>query len=321
MKAFTWLPFMPVVLIFLFLPSASIAQHPTAIKGSFDGDLTNTKVKVTGTGNTTGHIANLAVTNDGQSPITVLSQTVYIPSSGQYQPYVTVIPETTLPPGQTTIITLDGFCADVHTQPVPPGETMPPMDTWIPVGDPTVSLPDGSINIVPTIPVPRFKPEDIPTLVTLPDFKVVKPDPEADIIITWPGTDIPVGGTFDPGQDPKSFGPVLVEVVELTEHAIDNEDRIDFVAFNTPFSSDPPKEREAIIQHLIWIYTSALTGEKYGKENFADKVYTQFHDNTGTKVNALPKDQKDEIDEGIVDFWDTFTAVGVEAKVLMKKEK
>jgi hypothetical protein len=312
MKTFAWFPFLLVVSIFHFLPSASIAQK-TMGKLEYPNI---TFYSVAGTGQTTGHIANITLANTGETALTILPQTVYIPSTGQYQPYVAVIPGTTLPPGQNTVIPLDGFCADVHTSPVPPGETMPPLDTWVPVGDPTASIPDGSLHIIPTTPVERFTPEDIPTLVTLPEFKPVKPDPEAEITITWPGTDIPVGGVFDPGKDPKSFGPVLIAVVEQIEHAIDNEQRVDFLAFNTPFSSDPPKERDAIIQHLIWIYTAALTGDKYEKENFADKVYTQFHDHTGTKVNALPKDQKEEMDEGIDDFWNTFTAVGTEAKVL-----
>src|SRR5688572_22567100 len=49
-------------------------------------------VKATGTGNTTGHIANLLVTNSTPTPVFINDQTAYIPSQGEYQPYVARIP-------------------------------------------------------------------------------------------------------------------------------------------------------------------------------------------------------------------------------------
>ena len=174
-----------MVLILLVSFQRSSAQN-SKITGPFDGNSSNTKVTATGTGQTTGHIANLSVTNNGAITLTSLSQTVYIPSSGQYQPYIGTIPPTTLPPGQTTIIPVDGYCTDVHTPPVPNGESMPPADTWIPVGDPTIPVPEGSASLVPTTPVSGFETGDIPSLTSSPDFKPVQPDPDADIIITWP---------------------------------------------------------------------------------------------------------------------------------------
>ena len=55
------------------------------------------KVLATGTGQTTGHIANLSITNTTQSTIIINSQTCYIPSDGKYQPYVATIPGISVP--------------------------------------------------------------------------------------------------------------------------------------------------------------------------------------------------------------------------------
>jgi hypothetical protein len=213
---------------------------------------------------------------------------------------------------------------DVHIPPVPGGESMPPLEDWIPVGNPVatvpdITIPDGTANIIPSTPVQPFIPEDIPVIITSPGFKPKPSNPDAEIIITWPGTDIPVGGTLVPADNPKVFAPVIIKVYEEVQKAANILQSKGSVS--TPFSPDPPQEIQALTQQIIWIYATTLSGETYDKKIFADKVYSQFQDNTGTKVNALPKDQKDAMDEGIEDFWTTFAAVGVEAKVLMKNEK
>src|SRR5687767_14550327 len=89
------------------------------------------KVIATGTGRTTGHIANLSITNNTGSPVKINSQTCYIPSEGKYQPYVATIPAITVPLGVTSV-QIEGYCADVLTPPVPGGINMPPLSDWIP---------------------------------------------------------------------------------------------------------------------------------------------------------------------------------------------
>ena len=66
------------VILLLLSPLLSEAQSLKAI--------------ATGTGQTTGHIATLSVTNTTQSTITINQQTCYIPSDGTHQPYVAIIP-------------------------------------------------------------------------------------------------------------------------------------------------------------------------------------------------------------------------------------
>src|SRR6187401_3562031 len=270
-----------------------------------------TKITATGTGNTTGHVANLSVNNEGTNSIHILSQTVYIPSAGQYQPYIATIPETTVPPG-TTFIPVNGYCVDIQAPPVPPGNLLPPMDTWVPVGNPNDLVPSGYVKAVPTIPVAPFATSDISTITSSQHFKPGKPD--ADIKINWPGTDTPVGGIFGSGMETTYMAKVLAKVLEQTQDAgklIQSN-----VNYGTPFSPNPEKERESITQQVIWIYTSALKGKAYKKEKFSENVYHQFEDRTGTTVASLAADQKNEIDKGIDQFWKVFTATAVQAKVI-----
>ncbi len=273
--------------------------------------LSQTNIKATGTGHTTGHIANLNVTNEGRNSIHILSQIVYIPSSGQYQPYIATIPETTVPPGNT-VIPVNGYCVDIQAPPVPPGNLLPPMNTWVPVGNPNAPVPSGFVKSVLMTPVSPFTPGDIPAIASSLHYKSEKP--VADIMIHWPGTDTPVAGIFGSNMETPSLAKVLAKVMEQTEAAVKViQDQAKYV---TPFSPNPEKERESIIQQVIWIYTSALKGKEYKKEKFAANVYNQFEDHAGITVASLPAEQKKEIDKGIDLFWNAFIATGLQAKLI-----
>src|SRR6478736_2717315 len=71
-------------------------------------------IKALGTGRTTGHIADLVVKNKSETPLTILPQRVFIPSSGLYQPYIADIPAATIQPDSTITLQLRGYCTDVH---------------------------------------------------------------------------------------------------------------------------------------------------------------------------------------------------------------
>jgi hypothetical protein len=86
--------------------------------------------------------------------------------------------------------------------------------------------------------------------------------------------------------------------------------------FPTPFSGDPPREIQSFAQQMIWRYTSAVTGDEYEQEDFAENVIEQFEEKTGVSVSGLPEDRRNELNTGIDDFWTAFQAVGVEAKVI-----
>jgi len=272
-----------------------------------------TKITATGTGNTTGHIANLNVSNEGKNSIHILSQTVYIPSAGQYQPYIATIPETTVPLGNT-VIAVNGYCVDVRTPPVPAGVQLPPLDKWVPVGNPNAPVPVGFVAAVPTKPVSPFTTGDISIIKSSPHYKAEKPDPDAMIIVNWPGTSTTVEGIFGSDMETTFLAKVFGKVLEETEKAVKVIQGQAMYA--TPFSANPEKERESIIQQVIWIYTSSLIRKEYTKEKFTDKVYKEFEDHEGKTVATLPAEQKKEIDKGIDQFWNVFKATGVQAKVI-----
>jgi hypothetical protein len=284
-------------------PDLLLGQNSTAFK-----------VKATGTGQTTGHIANLSIQNNGALPLNIKPESVYIPSDGQYQPYVVEIPGITIPPGETADIPVDGYCADIFADPVPSGTSMPPLGDWIPIGSGT-SLKD-LISIIPHISQPPFTPGDIPMITGSPGYTPRTTPTTPEIIPTWPGTDQIVGGTISPKKDPDKIAPVLIEAIHNIAKAYDKLRDEGKIA--TPFSGNLEKEREAVIQQTFWIYTASLSGKKYEKETFRENTIKQFEANTGTPLATLPEKEKEDMNSGIAEFWNTFTAVGTEAKVLSK---
>jgi hypothetical protein len=324
-------------------PKATVPAPDRAAKdqpgiGAESPDRPQAKVNATakGTGNTIGIIANITVTNQNDFPVAIQPQTFFIPSDGKYQSYVGRIPPgITVPPKGTVDVPVNGVCADVHTPPVPNDTDMPPTETWVPVdvspppgaGDPPSTGPGPGnppgggttpdvVTMVPVITtetVPEFNPTDIPHITTTSGFNPGD-TPESDIIITWTGTDIPVGGTLDPVTDPKVFAPVIVSMLEAIEDAAEIVRQSGI--FPTPFTRDSLKEENALIQQTFWIASAALTGKEYTKVDFTKNTYDQFQNTTGKTVASLPDEQKKQVDSGITDFWNTFQVTGVVAKVI-----
>lgn len=275
------------------------------------------KITATGTGNTTGHVANLTIDNKGKSPIEINEQTAFIPSEGQYQPYIVTIPRTTLPPGTTTI-PLPGYCADVTTPPVPTGDGMPPVDDWI-ATTPVTRPGPGTVPVdIVEQTVPRFTIESIPGITISTGYTPKPPPAIPGVGLTWPGTDIIVGGVLDPDTDPKSTAPVLIEALQNIANAYDKLRGEGVIT--TPFSGDPPRERESVIQQTFWFYAAGISGKRYQKEDFNNRVIEQYERNVGIAVSKIPESERNKLDEGVDAFWKTFTAVGVEAKVLQAAE-
>jgi hypothetical protein len=271
------------------------------------------KITATGTGQTTGHIANLSITNTTGSTVRINSQICYIPSDGKYQPYVATIPAASVATG-TSYLQVEGYCANVFAQPVPDGNPMPLVSNWIPVIQTGVNTPKGGTNILNTPEVPAFKPEDIPVLVQSPGYTPLPTMESPAIMTTWPNTNILFEGTIKPELYPKPYAPVLVEAVNRIAKAFDDLKKESNL--NTPFSGEPQKEREAIIQQTFWIYTAGITGRHYEKEQFRERVIKQFEDNTDTEIESLSKEEKEKLESGIDVFWNTYLNVSVEAKVL-----
>jgi hypothetical protein len=296
-------------------------------------------VRVTGTGRTTGHIADITVSNPTKEPIIARIGNgggMLIPSNGRDQSYIVPsIPDIPVAPGQTATVPVEGFCVDVHRPPVGAGSSMPPIQSWVGGGMPDVPAP----AIAPTVPEPMNPPSgtqhtvvNIPTQTALPLSQItniLENTPRPPAMTNWDCPDLPVSGTpLVPGTDtpirvpvspdaaPALAVPILLDaitrIIETTDRLLSEGD------IRTPFSSNRDKEREAVIQQTFWYYSSALQGEPYTKEDFHDNTVRQFESNTNRPYDKLPPEQQTRIDQGVDDFWDSFQAVGVEAKILPK---
>lgn len=275
-----------------------------------------TLLSARGTGRTTGHIITLSVRNNTSRAVEVAPDVFYLPSDGRHQSYVGRIPEgIVIPPGGTIPVTVTGYCTDIFIPPVPADEPTLSGDHYIVVGPPPSSSPD-LVSVFPTPPVAPFGPASISAITNSSGFKPLPPAPEAALVPTWPiaESSIPIGGTMLPDLDPRIFGPLIVTIVEQIENASSRMQAEG--SLHTPFSGNPAAELDAVIQQTTWLVIGLVTGEAYGEEDFAENVYEQFTNRTGAPVSSLPEEEKERLDSGVTDFWNTFTAVGLEAKVI-----
>jgi hypothetical protein len=274
-------------------------------------------IKALGTGRTTGHIADLVVKNKGNVALTILSQRVFIPSSGLYQPYIATIPAATIQPETTVTLQLQGYCTDVHLPAVPAGIELIPLVKWIPIRLPDSTLAGNGAYLVTQNSVIPFTKDHISYIITSNAYIPLYPPPDTLNIVTWPGTDVPTGGSMNHVSRPDLYATIMAKVLDLLEPVTTAvQERTNFA---TPFTIVPGKEREAIIQHVIWMYATSIAGKKYGKEEFRAKVYEQFK--TQSSFAEIPALEKQELDEGIDEFWNIFITVAAEAKLFLSKEK
>jgi hypothetical protein len=144
----------------------------------------------------------------------------------------------------------------------------------------------------------------------------VPPCPEETLTISplIPGTGNRILASLDPKQNPGAAVPLLLDALDRITESYDklkSEGKI-----STPFSGNPEKERESVIQQTYWIYTSALSGQPYVKADFKAMTDRQFEKNTGTKADELPPAEKEKYTQGVDNFFNTFSIVGAESKVL-----
>ncbi len=283
---------------------------------------------VQSTGGTSGQIAAIRVRNNAQQTFHTAEQRFYIPSKGKYQAYVARIPEgQALPPGISTI-PLEGYCTDVHKKPIPEKRDFPPPAGWLllaeakpPHPHPAPTLPSEGITILMTnTDSIRFSDEEIEDY-----FQRAFPTPSGEDstnpklipmlpLSGWP----PIHIVLDKEKtDAEITGYILIHawlrIEEATEKIQANPD------YSTPFSADSLRERETIIQHALWMFSSRLdsTEAAYTRADFARNVHRQFIEQTGHEPN---EEEKQQLQTGIDQFWNAFSATGEEAKVLVKPD-
>lgn len=289
------------LLLLTFSGFAQNLDNPvtTDLSKKAPGALPELKVAARGTGRTTGHIITLTVHNPTGNASTFDLPACYIPATGKYQPYVVPYsPTISVGPGETADIPLQGFCTDIHTPPVPSGEAMTPVDTWV--------FPD------PGVPVGTYFNPDGAAWAPVPT------DAGSTVVPVVPGTNTPWPYTLDTGKDPDATAGIFLAVIDRIRHTYDDLHRQDLIS--TPFSGNDDREKESVVQQTFWIYTAAITGTGYDKDDFTQQTIRQYENFSGKPISAAPPEAKEKMDEGIDQFWGTFQAVGVEAKIIAVPE-
>lgn len=244
-----------------------------------------------GTGRTTGHIADLSVFNPSGVPATVALGACFIPSDGSYQPYIVPsVPPVSVAPHSTANIPVYGFCADIFTPPAPAGALLPPVHAWITVAPPVAGWRPDLAN--------GWQPVRAP----------------GSTVLTIPGTDTPLSHTIDVQQYPGEAAAVLLDALNKIATAYDQLKAGG--AMTTPFSGNPEKERESVIQQTFWIYAAELSGREYRQADFHKNTVRQYESATGQPFSNIPEEQKKQVEQGVQDFWNAFQATGTEAKIL-----
>jgi hypothetical protein len=270
----------------LLLADAGVGVTATAEEKGYPHPAGISLYEPRGTGRTTGHIANLTVTNDTSEPFEFRVQPTYIPSSGQYQSYVVPGGSTTIiPPRSSQVVPIEGYCADVRKPPVPEGEALPPPSEWVVPGD----------AAQPVVIPPRAG--------ALPPGRAL-----------IAGTDDALPRAVDLDLEPELAAPLLLAAVAEIERATAELQKNG--ELQTPFSSNPEREREAVVQQTTWIYAAELAGVPYTREEFTDRLEQQYEQSSGVPIADAPDEAQERVQQGADDFWDSFELVGAEAKVL-----
>jgi hypothetical protein len=135
-------------------------------------------------------------------------------------------------------------------------------------------------------------------------------------VITYPGTDVPFTYTLDITEHPEEAAPLLFDAVSRihSNYVALRENPIPL--FITPFSSVREREESSVVQQTLWIYTAALEGDPYTIEDFEDKMVDQLETSTGQDFMEMDERVQDQLTAGVEQFWDAFTLVGTQAKVI-----
>lgn len=311
------------------LPAAAQIRPWMPPEAAFELSMT-----ATGTGETTGHIADLTIRNPTDKPVDLSFPMLFIPSGGRYQAYVaTRIEPVRILPRETVTLPVHGYCVDIRRPPVPNGEPIPSPGLWI-GRDPDMFSETG---IIParlqdywpiSDPTDRSRSPHHPLI----DFRPVEFGAEGPFVANHISEDIldrisAAQEAPEPAPAPWFYSPVitkeenvhlavplLFDAIAKITATVDHLQSAGQLA--TPFSRHPERERETVIQQTFWMYSAALFGKPYEREEFEAQMAEQFAAVTGQRPDEAPEPARQRFDEGVDDFWAGFELVGVEAKVI-----
>jgi hypothetical protein len=267
---------------------------------TWPGSALSQSIKAEGTGRTTGHIATLSVANKGKEPLQMRLGPFFIPAAKERQGYgVPAVYEVAVPPKSTAQVPIYGFCTHPSLPPVAQGAAMPAFKTWATPVEGTSVRPETAPDLAA-----GFSPRQLPI---------------SGPVATYPGTDQPFLYTLDIDKYPQTAANLVLDIIQAVEDAYAGLDEAGLIS--TPFSPYPERQASAIKQQVIWHVLGFITGVPYEQGDFVQNMTEQFEVVQNMPVSTAPPAMQHEFEQGLADFWDAITLVGVEAKVLTPPEK
>jgi len=281
----------------LFLSLYSFAQEVTPAQVKMEQLLEIVEL-ATGTGQTTGHVANVVLRNKSNETLTTSIGPFLIPGDGKHQGYL--IPDSTtvkIEAGASSVVKLHGFCTNINLKPAPKDESLSAFQLWaIPDGTHSTTKDDWQIPNGFYLNVSQ----------ELGDFPYK---------LTYPGTNKTFIYSIEVDKHPKSAADLLLLCHDLLEEQYLLMEGLNTI--QTPYSNNPERQKEALLQHTFWVYTSSLIGDVYTKDEFRSKMSEQFLTLVGEQKNDLLEKQ---FESGVDDFWSAFLKLANTAKIFKVAE-
>ncbi len=225
------------------------------------------------TGETTGHIADLYISNSSNELEEFSLKPSYIPSREGYQSYLSLTDTILLlEPFIETRIPLRAYCADLFVDPVPLKKNLPAYSLWV------------------EIDVNRDKSQFNPD-----KGKWVK---DSNSRILNPKNSQPLNLAIETEKHPEEIAWLLWHTLITLES--DYQKLSSEKLIKTPYSLDKIQERDGVVQHSFWIFTSELSGKYYLKEHFEEGIESQYF-----KSN-ITNEESEQISKGIKQLWTAF---------------
>lgn len=265
------------------------------------------KVKVSGTGRTTGHVVMYFIENTGNQIEKGTIGPFLIPGNDTYQGYV--IPGThnyEVASGDSVSLFLDGFCTSIHKPPFPDGAPMTPVSKWV--------SPESGLPIpAPGVTIPENSGFTLLTADAHPGIEDVPGVPPGQILyLSYPDTSLPFPYSIDIDAYPEEAAPLVFDIVEQISVTFDS--LWEAGAISTPIP--PSRAKTELTQQSVWLALSILENQPYTREDLNNRVVEQYETNTGQPLTTAPPAVQEELNSGVEQIWNTITFIGLEAKVL-----
>ncbi len=265
-----------IFIFFCFISYKAIAQTVFTLPGNVE--VVGTPM---GTGQATGEVVKLILINKSKETIYFDSPPIYIPSDGKHQAYL--IPRSNsvlLAPEKKTEVILKGYCLDLKRPAVPRKNKMPSIVEWRFLDELEMS------NIQKYIVEPKY----LTISNVIANLPININDKSKTALI--------------PRERLEEGLPMILDAfikLETTIKSIQSDTQL-----VTVFSNTPSKEKETLLQHSLWLYVSALTGNSYEYEFFEEKLIAEAERALSKSFEKQDNQTKDELLEGGKNLWESF---------------